>query len=157
VENSYQHKVRVRVCGICLSENRQEILLIKHLGLGKDGVWWAPPGGGVTFGESAEEALVREFLEETGLQIKVCQFLFVNEFVKPPLHAVELFFAVEIIGGTLQKGHDPELSQQIISEVRFVSWEEISRISEHQLHGIFAEVANLPEILRVSGHRFTKN
>jgi 8-oxo-dGTP diphosphatase len=57
----------------------------------------------------------------------VGKFLFVHEFLEAPLHAVELFFQVQIIGGTLKKGIDPELAHdaQIIDELRWFSREEI--------------------------------
>ena len=64
--------------------------------------------GGLQYGESMQECLKREFEEETGLQVKVKRFLFVNEFLQPPLHAVEFFFEVRITGGNLRTGTDPE-------------------------------------------------
>ena len=85
----YTNKLRVRVCGICLEKN--SILVVCHRGLinGKD--FWAPPGGGLVFGESVREGLKREIWEETGLEVKTGRFLFFNEFLRPPLHALELF------------------------------------------------------------------
>ena len=65
VKSVYGNRVRARACGICI--HRGEILLVKHTGLGPEGVLWAPPGGGIEFGESAEDSLKREFKEETGL------------------------------------------------------------------------------------------
>ena len=32
---------------------------------------WTLPGGGIDFGEDPEDAVVREFIEETGLTVKV--------------------------------------------------------------------------------------
>ncbi|MGD1843339.1 MAG: NUDIX domain-containing protein, partial [Thermonemataceae bacterium] len=100
----FGNQLRVRVCGICVQDN--QLLLVKHQGL-QQGYLWAPPGGGMQFGESAETCLVREFEEETGLQIAVEQFLFVHEFLRPPLHGIELFFTVTVKQGTLRIGYDP--------------------------------------------------
>ena len=57
--NPFQGKVRVRACGI-LIEN-QRILLVKHRGLGAQGYFWSPPGGGMEFGENN---LVETFKEK---------------------------------------------------------------------------------------------
>ena len=55
VNHKFGGKVRVRVGGI-LIENDQ-ILLLKHEGVGKKEFLWSPPGGGMEFGENAEENL----------------------------------------------------------------------------------------------------
>ena len=48
---------RVRVAGILIEDDR--ILLIEHTK--NDKKYWLVPGGGVDWGESAAEALAREF------------------------------------------------------------------------------------------------
>lgn len=93
IVSSFGNKLRIRVCGICIEENK--ILLVRHHSIGQSGILWAPPGGGMVYGETSEAALVREFVEETGLDIQVEHFLCVNEYLTPPLHAIELFFMVK--------------------------------------------------------------
>ncbi len=116
----YGHQIRVRVCGICI-ENEQ-ILLVCHKGIVNDNDVWLPPGGGVEDGEQLPNALAREFLEETGLEISVGRFLFVSEFIHYPLHGVELYFEVKVVSGALKTGHDPEADHhiQVIKEVKWV-------------------------------------
>ena len=95
---AYTGRVRVRVGGLLLSPAADAVLLAGHRGLLPDGaVFWSPPGGGWQFGESLAEAVRREFLEETGLTVRVGSLLHVHEFrdVAAGLQAVELFFAVE--------------------------------------------------------------
>ena len=87
--NSLQ--VRVRVCGLHLTE--QGILLLKHEGIGKKGFLWSPPGGGIESNENARSALIREFKEETHLDIVVEDFCFTNEYLDKQVHALELFSA----------------------------------------------------------------
>jgi 8-oxo-dGTP diphosphatase len=158
VERLYGHEVRTRVCGICFSEDK--LLLIKHLGLTSAGFLWAPPGGGVQYGTNLETNLIREFKEETGLYIEVVRFLFVYEYVGPPLQTIELFFEVRPTGGDLCRGADPEMSdsQQIIDEVRFVSLKELNDFAPESLHHMLRGVHSTEDLLRKTGFfKFEKN
>lgn len=124
----------MRVCGICVKNGR--ILLVNHALYGPDGIFWSPPGGGIRFGETAEEALMREFQEETGLNVTVGKMRFVYEHIEAPLHAVELFFEIVAFKGELRAGYDPELpaDRQIISAVRFMGWDEIASLDHAHCH-----------------------
>lgn len=151
IKQLYGQKLRLRVCGICIRENK--ILMVRHSGLGEDGQVWIPPGGGMEWGQNAPQNLEREFLEETGLKVETGPLMFVHEYLNLPLHAVELFFRVRIIGGELRRGTDPELSEadQIIQEVRFLSFEEIKAIPPAQLHAIFKYIRTLEALNNASG------
>ncbi|MBC8111399.1 MAG: NUDIX hydrolase [Verrucomicrobia bacterium] len=144
IVETYGNKVRVRVCGICVEEDK--VVMVKHVGLGESGVFWCPPGGGLAFGESVSECLVREFLEETGLHIIVGKFLFAGELLAPPLHAVELFFEVKVVSGNLQTGHDPELAG-VIAEVAWLNESQIREIPLGQIHRLFHHFQNLSDFL----------
>lgn len=67
------------VLGIVLDQNKTKILLVKR----KDTAIWVLPGGGVDPGESPDEAVLREILEETGIQghieRKACVFTPINK------------------------------------------------------------------------------
>lgn len=123
VIEQYGNHVRVRVCGVCIEAGK--ILLLNHRGVRENSDFWCPPGGGLQFGETIENCLKREFLEETNTEISVGNFLTINEFVNPPLHAIELFYEVTIISGIPKKGTDPEMQEQIISDLRWFNIEEI--------------------------------
>ena len=60
--------------GGILANSKNEILLQKR----SDFNAWGLPGGALEFGESAPKACVREFLEETGLKVKVKSLLGVS-------------------------------------------------------------------------------
>ncbi len=145
-------KTRIRVMGICVQN--QSILLIKHHNVGNRPEFWSPPGGGVHFQERTDQALVREFAEETGLEIVVKQFAAINEFCEGNLHALELIFHVEIVNGTLQTGTDPEFdaSSQIIKEVKFVTFDELMVMPDEMKHNVLNGNINEDYLLNMSGH-----
>jgi 8-oxo-dGTP diphosphatase len=142
----YGNKIRVRVCGLCWRND--QLLLVNHKGITATD-FWAPPGGGLVFGEPVEACLKKEFMEETGLDISAGPFLFGCEFIQKPLHAIELFFNVSVKGGALKKGNDPELP--IITEVRFVSPSGLAKIPPGALHGIFSLVQTVEELKTLTG------
>jgi 8-oxo-dGTP diphosphatase len=146
IKNTYGNRVRLRACGICWQDDR--LLLVNHKGLNA-AHFWAPPGGGVEFGESVNDCLRKEFWEETGLEITVGKFLFTCEFIHKPLHAIELFFSVSVVGGSLKKGNDPELA--IIEDVRFLSEGELLKIPSIELHGIFAYLQTPGDLNTLNG------
>jgi 8-oxo-dGTP diphosphatase len=117
----YKQKTRVRICGLMLQDGK--ILLVNHAGLNASNEFWHLPGGGIEKDERIQNCLIREIKEETGLNVKVAEFLFMNEFIEGELHAIELFFKCEIISGAIKKGEDPEVQNSIL-DVAFkeASW-----------------------------------
>ena len=152
IEN-FGNKLRVRVCGICIKDDK--VLLVNHHALNDVGDFWSPPGGGMDFGSSAEQNLKREFAEEVGIEIEVNNFLFVHEYLKPPLHAIELFFEVERTGGEVSAGYDPEMkdSEQIIKEVRFMEFKEIQQLDVHCVHQVLRDKKKMSDLVNTSGYR----
>lgn len=142
----YGNRVRIRVCGLCWQGDR--LLMVNHSGLGERN-FWAPPGGGVEFGSTIHQNLEREMEEETGLQVQTGVFRFACEFLRPPLHSVDLFFETHLRGGVLLTGTDPELN--IIREVRFMGWNEILGIPLNELHGVFRQTRNAEEFRKLTG------
>jgi len=146
IKSVYGNKVRVRVSGLCWEGSR--LLMVNHRGI-TQGDFWAPPGGGLEFGESTAQCLKKEFLQETGLNIITGQFRFACEFIQKPLHAIELFFEVSVVGGVLQKGEDPELA--IIEAVQFMTPDNIAKIPASYLHGIFRLIPTPGDIKTLTG------
>src|SRR5262249_53274627 len=151
VQEFYGNRVRLRVCGLCWRND--DLLMINHQGLyGHD--FWAPPGGGVEFGEAMEESLRREFVEETSLAVEIGDQRFVCEFIKPPLHAVEVFFDVVSRAGQVSTGRDPEMgkSAQIIKSVRFMSMGEIGNLPDSHKHGVFRFARTAAQLRALTGY-----
>ncbi len=149
IEQVYGHKVRVRVCGLCWEDDK--LLLIDHQHLGP-AHFWATPGGGIDFGVDAMEALKQEFLEETGLSVFVGDFLFTAELIRPPFHAIELFFEVRQLSGSLTPGHDPETSIQLINQLGYKSYEDILALPPNQRHGIFNHASTPSDLRKLRGY-----
>ncbi|MBY0425732.1 MAG: NUDIX hydrolase [Cytophagales bacterium] len=151
IVKTFGNKLRLRVSGISIVDNK--ILLVKHTSIGKSGILYAPPGGGLNYGESVLETLVREMKEETHLDVVPGRFLFVNEYLEKPLHAIELFFEVSIVGGELSKGMDPEMAsdRQIIREVGYYSLEQIRSGDPSDFHSIFQEIKEFKDFFSLKG------
>jgi 8-oxo-dGTP diphosphatase len=148
VQNFYHHRLRVRVSGICVQQN--QLLLVKHVGMSyPSSVFWSPPGGGLDYGEGVEKALQREFREECQVDIAVGRLLTTHEFLKKPLHAIELFFEVKILGGVPQLGYDPELSTQLLSEVAWLPFDKIKAMPPREVHQILGFCTNLDDIFNL--------
>lgn len=146
----YGDRVRLRVCGLCWEED--QLLMVNHIGI-TQGSFWAPPGGGVEFNQTAQDSLIREFKEETNLLVTIGQFKFACEFINKPLHAVELFFEVFRVGGKLRVGKDPEseANHQILQDARWLNFSQIQAIPEDERHGIFRFVQSVQGLKTLSG------
>ncbi len=153
ISHTFGHQIRVRSCGILIVKD--QLLLVGHqFGKEEDKLFWSFPGGGVDFGETLQEAIVREFKEETGLTVKVGSFLFIYEYIKPPLHALEFYFKIDAAEGELILGLDPELptNHQIIKEIGFFDNCEIQNSSNKEFHDILQKINNFDELLNLKGH-----
>jgi 8-oxo-dGTP diphosphatase len=150
VHETYGNRVRVRTCGICIIGD--SIVMVNHKYLAK-GDFWIPPGGGIEFGETAQECLTREFREEAGLQVDVGPFLFACEYIKDPIHSIELFFHVVYKGGELRVGSDPETGdKQIIKDVKMMNSGEIRSLGGAHVHGILAKYPDISQITALRGY-----
>ncbi len=152
VHRLYGGHLRVRACGILVRD--EQVLMVRHRGISSSGDFWAPPGGAIQFGEPAARALQREFAEETSLEVTVGRFLFIHEFIRPPLHALELFFAIEEAKGAPQAGTDPEMfpDHQLIAEVKYMTLSGIRQLPAGAFHSFFSKCSHIDDVFKFQGY-----
>jgi 8-oxo-dGTP diphosphatase len=101
----------------------QEILLVRRGHAPSEGLW-SLPGGRVEWAETLVEALEREVLEETGLQVEVGDVAGVVEriYADEDMHYVIIDYFVNLAGGKLRAGGDA-------NEVAWVSLQDLGTIN----------------------------
>jgi len=99
---------------------------------------WQFPAGQIEAGEGAEDAAVRETLEETGLTVKAVRLL--GERVHPKTGRAMSYTACEVVDGVARVADDEELDA--------VAWVAHSEIADHVPYGLFGPVQEyLDEVL----------
>lgn len=100
------------------------LLMVKR-GAGARVGEWAVPGGRQEFGETLEQAAVREVAEETGLDIEVGDIAWVGDAMddqRPPAwHYTLIDFHGTVVGGRLTVGGDA-------ADARWVPLDEVRRL-----------------------------
>jgi 8-oxo-dGTP diphosphatase len=91
---------------------------------------WQFPAGAIEDGETAEEAAVRETLEETGLKVEAIKLL--GERVHPKTGRLMSYTAAEVLDGEARVADDEELDA--------VAWVAHSEINEYVPYGLFEPV-----------------
>lgn len=90
---------------------------------------WALPGGFVEYGEKTEDAVVREFLEETGVKTTIRSLIGVysDPHRDPRGHTVTVAYLMSRVGGVLNAGDDA-------SNVKFFKVNELPELAfDHQV------------------------
>jgi ADP-ribose pyrophosphatase YjhB (NUDIX family) len=109
----------------CLVESGGLVLLIRRKGSPHAGAWSLPVGF-VQFGETAEQAAVREVAEETGLRVEATALIGTyNDIINDERSHLVLIFRARVLNGELHAGDDAEeaawFSENHLPPVAFAS------------------------------------
>jgi 8-oxo-dGTP diphosphatase len=74
---------------------------------------WDLPGGKLDPGESFDQALLREALEETGLQIRLTRYIGGTEWPLPQIRVVFVVMEATVAGGTVNLSDEHEAYQWV--------------------------------------------
>jgi len=87
--------------------NNEKVVLVKRLNEPYKG-YWALPGGFVEYGETVEQAAIREAKEETGLNVEILALVGVYSDPKrdPRGHVISIAFLATTVGGELRAATD---------------------------------------------------
>jgi 8-oxo-dGTP diphosphatase len=112
---------RTRAQALLIEQGR--ILMVRHFDVYIGQEYWCLPGGGVESGELPEQAVIRELAEETGLKCRIIKYIGRQELpgVTQGYAATETY-AVEVIGGELALGYDPEQTEWRMKFLQEVRW-----------------------------------
>lgn len=99
--------------GAVIKDSQGMVLLVKHVPA-RGGFWqgkWICPGGSIKVGESIEDAIRREVMEETHLEIKLTRKLLPFERIvksgdRVDLHVIYIDYLAEVVGGQLRPDSD---------------------------------------------------
>ncbi|MCU5517258.1 NUDIX hydrolase [Bacillus wiedmannii] len=113
--------MQVRVTGILIED--EKVLLVKQKVANRN---WSLPGGRVENGETLEEAMIREMREETGLEVKIKNLLYVCDKPDASPSLLHITFLLERIEGEITLPSN-EFDHNPIQDVQMVPIKDLSQ------------------------------
>jgi len=119
---------RVGVYAVIIRDGR---ILLPHWSEGPFDSGWTLPGGGMEDGESTEQTVLREVLEETGYEVELDGLLGTDTFYisaeerivgTGPLRSLRIVYRAHVIGGDLRVEADGSTDD--------VAWVSLDRLPE---------------------------
>jgi len=123
-------KKRIRAAAIIFIDNKLITVYREKVVDGNLKKYYVIPGGGVEAGESIEDAVKREILEEVGIEISLTDKYFYLEKEE----AEEYFYIANYVSGIIGSGTGPEFTNRDIErygsyEIKLVPKKEAANIN----------------------------
>ncbi len=123
--------------GAVITNSAGEVLLVRR-GKPPRAGQWSIPGGRIEWGETVQQALLREVMEETGLAVRISRLIDVVDLVMRDAsetvigHYVLIDFAALYVSGELRAGSDAAEARWVHRDVldAYSLWDETRRIIE---------------------------
>ena len=121
----YRPKFQVSVAAMVFDEQGR-ILLFKHTYRKFE---WGIPAGGLEYNEQPESAIVREFFEETGMELHVEKLLLAESSKED--HNISLIYLCTIVSGNFRESSEisemkyfevNDLPQMLFAEKNLIRW-----------------------------------
>ena len=122
---TYRAKFRAAVAAMVFDEQGR-ILLFKHTYRKFE---WGIPAGGLEYNEQPDKAIVREFFEETGMELQVEKLLLAESSKED--RNISLIYLCTILSGTFKESHEisemkyfdvNDLPQMLFAEKNLIRW-----------------------------------
>ncbi len=127
----------IRPVSICLFRNGDKILVSKCFDSVKQDYFCRPLGGGIEFGESSREAMLREISEEIGIDvenlslIKVIENIFAYEGKQ--LHEIVFIYDAEFIDKSWYEKEELTCYEGSINTKFIAKWVSLAEIKKQNI------------------------
>lgn len=124
-------RTRLAAHGLCVAE--QKLLVVRQAGPVPEAGRWGLPGGGLDWGEAPEDAVVREFREETGLLVQVTTpaGVFSTTFMRTPDNPAHSVHLVSILFNVTTDGR--ELTHEVGGTTDYAEWVPLAALRTRPL------------------------
>lgn len=138
---------RIRPISVCLFRHGNRILVSEGFDTVKRNYYYRPLGGGIEYGESSREAVVREIREELGVEIEnvqligVLENIFIYEGQKG--HEIVFVFDAEFTDKSLYKLDEIDGFEHEANVKFKAKWYSLSEIEKNDGRLVPEELLNL--------------